>query len=553
MLRFAHRGITWGMRRTVGLSLACLVACSSETNGPTYHADVAPLVQRECLSCHVEGGIGPFVLDSYASVADNANVVVSAVQSGYMPPWQPDRSCGDFTNERGLSAEERDVFQAWNAAGRPEGDPATAPPPLDVPQVVLDATHTARVPSYMPDVNRPDDYRCFILDMDIDETMFLTGSEVIPDAADLVHHALVYALTPDEVAIAQGDDDRDPGPGYTCFGGPIPSAGLESGLTNQIGAWVPGLQPDVFPDGEGIRVEAGGKIVIQVHYNTLAGTLRADETEFRARFTTEAPVRVVSTVPLPILDLRIEPGDEESRHRRTFRNYSSRPLRVRSLTAHMHLLGTNFTARKMSAGSDATEDAQCLLDIPDWDFNWQQSYVVPDAIEIAPLEGIEVSCVYDNSATHQPVVNGVQVEPRRVTWGEGTLDEMCILYIRREEPYVEPGETTQCAAAAACRAGCDDSISCILGCEELDRGCLNCAAEGLVDCSLSTCASRLLAIQDCFTDCVVNINVLGGSVDTCMRTECADDYAALEGCVDPLVAAGSCDAALSACGPGLVD
>lgn len=537
------------MRRAAFLSL--IAACSSEPSGPTYHADVAPLVQRECLSCHVEGGIGPFVLDSYEAVADNANVVVSAVQTGYMPPWQPDRSCGEFAGERGLSAEERGVFQAWNAAGRPEGDPATAPPPVDAPPVTLEATHTVRIAPYMPDVDRPDDYRCFILDMDIDEPMFLTGSQVVPDAADLVHHVLVYALTPEEVAIAQSDDDNDPGPGYTCFGGPIPSAGLESGLANQIGAWVPGLQPDVFAEGEGIRVEAGGKIVVQVHYNTLAGNLRPDETEFRARFTTEAPERVVSTVPLPILDLRIDAGDPESRHRRTFRNYSSRPLRVRSLTAHMHLLGTNFMARKMSA--PGADDSQCLLDIPDWDFNWQQSYVLPDALEIAPLEGIEVNCVYDNSSTHQPVVNGVQVEPRRVTWGEGTLDEMCILYIRREDPYVEPVESVQCAAAAACRADCDDSISCILGCEELDRGCLNCAAEGLVDCSISTCASDLIAIQDCFQDCVININVLGGSVDRCMRTECAEGYATLQGCVDPLVASGSCDASLSACGAGLVD
>jgi hypothetical protein len=39
-----------------------------------------------------------------------------------------------------------------------------------------------------------------------------------------------------------------------------------------------------------------------------------------------------------------------------------------------------------------------------------------------------MTCVYDNSAAHQPVVNGVQQAPRDVAWGEGTLDEMCLTY-----------------------------------------------------------------------------------------------------------------------------
>ena len=38
-------------------------------------------------------------------------------------------------------------------------------------------------------------------------------------------------------------------------------------------------------------------------------------------------------------------------------------------------------------------------------------------------------CEYDNSAAHQPVVDGAQLAPRNVTWGEGSLDEMCLHYV----------------------------------------------------------------------------------------------------------------------------
>ena len=39
---------------------------------------------------------------------------------------------------------------------------------------------------------------------------------------------------------------------------------------------------------------------------------------------------------------------------------------------------------------------------------------------------VEMTCVWDNSPENQPVVGGVKQTPRDVTWGEGTLDEMCL-------------------------------------------------------------------------------------------------------------------------------
>ena len=48
--------------------------------------------------------------------------------------------------------------------------------------------------------------------------------------------------------------------------------------------------------------------------------------------------------------------------------------------------------------ADGTE--QCIIDIDDWDFGWQQSYnFLPDEwITIAPGDSVRLDCVYDNSA-----------------------------------------------------------------------------------------------------------------------------------------------------------
>ena len=54
---------------------------------PTYWQDVAPIYFDNCVTCHREGGIGPFVLDDYASAATWAPASAHAVESGQMPPW----------------------------------------------------------------------------------------------------------------------------------------------------------------------------------------------------------------------------------------------------------------------------------------------------------------------------------------------------------------------------------------------------------------------------------------------------------------------------------
>ncbi|MBO6939682.1 MAG: hypothetical protein JJ863_32225 [Deltaproteobacteria bacterium] len=532
---------------------------SIDPSDVTYHADIVPLIQRECLTCHVEGGIGPFRLDSYDAVVDQSASVISAVNSGYMPPWQPNRDCGEFVGERGLSAEERATFVAWNAGGLQEGDPADAPPPPEDELVDFTPTHVAAIGDggYTADVTRPDDYRCFVLDAPVDETRYLTGSWVEPGQKEIVHHVLVYAVPPEDAGAVDAANGADGTIGYTCFGGPTPDS--ETGVPpTQLGAWVPGQLPNILPEGRGVRIEAGSRIVMQVHYNTLEVSPGPDETEFQMVLTTDEPEILIETKPMPILDLEIEAGESDVTHTRVFRNWQDTPVTITTLSAHMHLLGTQFSARWQPA-IGGTGEEMCLLEIPEWDFQWQQGYRRPQdsPVVLQPGEGIEVSCTYDNSAVNQPVVNGVQVPPSDVTWGEGTLDEMCILYISREVPFAErvaPVDT--CAALDDCRTECGDSLDCVYACDALntrDRECQNCATTQLVSCvtDTTTCGLQWLGVGDCLRNCIVNVNILDGNLASCLSTECGSQYDAMITCTDEMLAAGTCDEYVSECSVGL--
>jgi hypothetical protein len=44
-------------------------------------------------------------------------------------------------------------------------------------------------------------------------------------------------------------------------------------------------------------------------------------------------------------------------------------------------------------------------------------------------DSVHIECDYDNTADNQPVINGMRTPVRTVTFGEKTLNEMCLHYL----------------------------------------------------------------------------------------------------------------------------
>ncbi len=127
-----------------------------------------------------------------------------------------------------------------------------------------------------------DEYRCFLLDPELAEDTFVTGAEVLPGRVEIVHHAIIFRVGPDEVATAEQADQGDPGTGWTCFGGTaFPGRGganVVSALDSApwLSAWAPGGGENVFGPGTGVLLEAGSRLVLQVHYNLRNGAAPDD-------------------------------------------------------------------------------------------------------------------------------------------------------------------------------------------------------------------------------------------------------------------------------------
>src|SRR5690349_7834451 len=105
----------WSMARIVRLSLAGIagglflahgMAWAEAPAGVTFTHDVAPILYKNCVSCHRTGEVGPMALTSYKEVRPWAKSIREVVVSHTMPPWGADPKHTEFANDRRLSDKD---------------------------------------------------------------------------------------------------------------------------------------------------------------------------------------------------------------------------------------------------------------------------------------------------------------------------------------------------------------------------------------------------------------------------------------------------------------
>lgn len=399
-----------------------------------YWRDVKPIVDARCTACHNADGVAPFPLTTYEEVAMYAGPIAPVIESGQMPPWPASDDCTDYLFDPSLDDAQIETITTWVELGAPEGDPADEGAPLAVvgtslPRTDFEVAMTEAHVAAPPD-GEVDEHRCFLLDWPEEADTYVSGYEVVPGNRKVVHHLVARVAAPDEVAALQAEDELDAEYGWPCGAG----TGMSGGGGPLLGVWVPGQGASIFPDGTGLEVVAGSKLLLNMHYNIVMGDTAPDRTSMK--FMIEDTVEKVGqstfvTDPTwPFGDnMLIEAGDPDSVHTFDF----ALPLidvTVHSVGLHMHTLGSYGSLVVRHADGSQS----CALDIPQWDFGWQLGYRLATPLEIGAGDRVVLTCSFDNSAANQPIVDGVPRTPSDVTWGEDTYDEMCLGYV-----YVTPG------------------------------------------------------------------------------------------------------------------
>ncbi len=391
----------------------------------TYHRDVRPVLERHCVGCHSDGQIAPYSLTNYDEVWPLREAIATAVSERTMPPWNPAQGCAEYLNDPSLPEDAIGMLQTWVDGDGPVGDPSDyVAPEVPEPEGISRVDHSLTVPEpYLP-AQFPDDYRCFLLDWPETETSYITGFQVVPDNLETVHHVITYAIEPDAVAAFEQLDADDPGPGYTCFGGPG-GGGSDWTSGRWLGAWAPGGKNTDFPEGVGLKMEPGSKVVVQIHYNA-AEDSQPDQTtvDYKVDPSVEREAYMMPWADPDWLSgsMHIPAGAESTVYTWeldptvvmsfiTDAIPGFQPFLMYSASHHMHLRGVRGT--QIIKRADGTEE--CLVDIPNYDFNWQTRYRFAEPKVFNPGDRLTLQCEWDN-----------RDGDTALNWGEGTGDEMCL-------------------------------------------------------------------------------------------------------------------------------
>lgn len=403
------------LRWALAISLS-VAGCSEnqpqhERSGPDWNTDVGPIIATKCASCHSEGGVGGFALETYSQTSAIADAVADAVVNERMPPWGADGACNEYLYDISLTEAEKQTISDWANSGAPRGSgPIATAMPLESGPSNHRADVSISGPAEYTPTGLPDDYRCFPMDWPLEEPAYVTGYEVVPGQLSLVHHVIAY-IVPGHY---RGDIDRkvqeDGQPGYSCFGGP---GVVEQRDAEWLGGWAPGGAARSFPEGTGIAMDPGDIIVLQVHYHTEGREVLADRT--RIDLTVEDWVESEAWIqpfanPFWLYEDQMDIPSGSEGHEESFSFSFDEGTTVFSANVHMHLLGKQ--AQLSIQHEDGSES--CLLNVPEYDFEWQRTYRFKEKQVLKASDRIKLSCFFDNPTDEA------------VNWGDGTTDEMCL-------------------------------------------------------------------------------------------------------------------------------
>ncbi len=427
---------------------------------PTYYDDIRPIIEQKCIACHSEQGVSFSFENTQATYSFKA-AIVDAIVNRRMPPWLAEAGHQNYADDYSLTQYQVDAVAKWAETGYQKGHQQAVAFNLQKKKQGL--THgfkpDIRLPilkqvSYLPNQNRKDDYRCFLVDWPQQEKSYITGFQAKPGNLRVAHHLVIFLVQPEIAEHFKKLAAEETGEGYSCFGGAIPDRlamspakdsfesqhpGLLEKLnenTHWLAHWAPGMEGYKFPKDTGIPVRPGALLIVQMHYYSGFAPGEPDrDTEmlFQVKDQVAKPALNVALTHRPWLlgrqngSMSVQVGQKAHyetsvqfdkvaqalSHRLEIPLDEIGQIEIHSTNLHMHSYGVSGRVRLI----DQYGRQETLLSIPDWNLHWQRdfTFTVPKVLSANAFgqAALRVECDFTNPT--QKVVYG----------GFGSDDEMC--------------------------------------------------------------------------------------------------------------------------------
>jgi hypothetical protein len=422
--------------------LSCLILVSCSNFGTfsdkiTYSEHIAPIIYKNCTSCHRTGEAGPFNLLTYQDVFSRASLIKFVTTTRYMPPWPADANYSHFIDEKVLSDEEIELIATWVDGGCLIGDSTKIP---QLPNFVAGSQlgKPDLVINYQKPFNIKGNFKDLFLLMrvpyEIPNDTFISAIEVVPGNRKLVHHVNAQLLSYDynkrkDVfkgnTVVDIDSFPDKLSAYKALDLTNDDDITFPTLTYSVTNYLPGVTPPIYPEGIGgfKLVRKGALFLKDIHYGpSRVDTI--DNTTFNVFYSKTASKRPTREFQMgtfgvsPIVPPLVVPPDTVM----TFRSDYKVPedISILTLNPHMHLLGKTFLAYALTP----TRDTIPLIRINKWDFRWQYFYTFKKMVKIPKGSIVHIEGVFDNTKQNP---NNPFSPPKLVAEREGSMrtsDEM---------------------------------------------------------------------------------------------------------------------------------
>jgi Flp pilus assembly protein TadD len=393
---------------------------AAKAAAPTWSKQIAPILYKNCTTCHHPGGAGPFSLLTYEDARRWSAQILTVTQSRFMPPWLPEPGFGDFADSRRLSDQDLASIRHWVNASMPAGAPAEAPPAphyasewqLGPPDLVLTAPESFTVPAGGQDL-----FRNFIYPVSVTHTRYVRAVEILPGNARVVHHA--------NILIDRTAELRRQHPGDWKAG--IPGMELEIGSGDRFDPdshflfWKPDTPAVVEPSGMPWRIDPGNDLILNTHLKP-TGRLETVQPRIGLYFTDVPPTRMPMLLQLEHdAALNIPAGDSHF----VVEDELRLPIAVYALGIypHAHYLGKQLEAWAIAPDGKRTP----LIFIKDWDIDRQSVYSYRKPLLLPAGSVLHMRYVYDNSSANP---RNPANPPIRVHNGNRSTDEMGHLWLQ---------------------------------------------------------------------------------------------------------------------------
>jgi hypothetical protein len=415
---------------------------------PTFHKDIEPILQRSCQRCHNPNSVAPMSLITYEQVRPYARAIKQRTalanapwSRGAMPPWFLEKTIGiqKIKDDVSLSPEEIELVGQWADAGAPRGNPAEAPPPLNLAEAgewtlgkpdLIVSSPTIYVEAVASDWggNLGKSPLGLTVDRYAATSEFMEVREVIGERSGPATIGGLFVFHHANVGVAAAD---------ALVGGEAVEEVDESTVgPSRLPIHEVGRNADVFPSGAGKMLPAGGFITwdsMHVHPTGTPGSegyARLD-IGFKLHPIGYRPTRDIRGYSFGRTQLQVDPLATGNRQDAYF--VAPQAMKLVNYEPHMHANGVRMCLQAIYGRAVET------LNCSGYDHNWVRNFYYEENYEPLIPKGTILHAIawFDNSAANENVI-----DPRNAaSFGNSSVNNMFIVFNLAEfltdEEYLE--------------------------------------------------------------------------------------------------------------------